>query len=77
MRKDDGLRVVDYVNPVENHVPVGACLAADGHIVNETRDPADNALEELMARIRKGKAAYLADQAAIRSFASKLIRGYP
>jgi hypothetical protein len=76
MPKEAGLRAVDYVNPVHNHAPVGACLAADGHIIHETRDSTDNDLEELMARIRKNKAAYLADQAAIRSFASKLIRGY-
>jgi hypothetical protein len=49
MPEEASLRVVDYVNPVHNHVPVGACLAADGHIIHETRDSADNELEDLMA----------------------------
>ena len=74
--EEASLRVVDSVNPVHNHVPVGACLAADGHIVNKTRDPADVALDELMDRIRKDKTRYLADQATIRSLESKLTKGY-
>ena len=63
MPEEASLRVVDYISPVHNHASVGACLAADGHIIHETRDSADSELEELMARIRRNKAAFLADQA--------------
>ena len=51
MPKEAGLRVVDYVNPVHNHVPVGACLAADGHIIHETRDSADNELHSFLVDV--------------------------